>query len=300
MAEHPESMIIPMNPRGDFCGGSTPGSIIAQKWFADSKGSVIVSFDKNCKYANSKEKPLLGFFYDTREKKVTHRFSIVDITDDNGIGRYVEEFLPPWRRELYESRKSGEQRTWVVIKDISRLSEPKELSYFGIERCRSLVYSIVGSELTCSNESQSQDDFIEDIIFRCAISGIKFTEDDLELILWAVIVNKAEYLRRQRSYEDNGKKLRLDMLIRTPKGECVVLEFKRESAGKESLNKQLRPYMDKVKAEFNLVNLKGIIVARDATPDLREELNKENNADISFIPYRFAFISKRIEEVLFQ
>lgn len=36
-----EAIIIPMNPRGDYAGGSTPGSIIAQQWFAEKKGKVF-------------------------------------------------------------------------------------------------------------------------------------------------------------------------------------------------------------------------------------------------------------------
>jgi len=58
--------------------------------------------------------------------------------------------------------------------------------------------------------------------------------------------------------------------------------------------------MTKVMTEFRPERLRGIIVARDASPDLQKELNKRENTDISFVPYRFAFRSKRIEKALFQ
>jgi len=41
-------------------------------------------------------------------------------------------------------------------------------------------------------------------------------------------------------------------------------------------------------------------VARDASPYLQKELDKRENADSSFVPYRFTFSSKRIEKVLSQ
>jgi len=299
-----KSVIIPMNPHGSYSGGSTPGSIIAQKWFADLKGDVTISFDKGCRYVNSPEKPNLGFFYDTSRGKVTHRFSIVDVTDDDGIGKYVEEFLPPWRQELRETKlKDEEQRTWLVITDIFELKEPKELAYFDKKRCQSFVYSSKGSELTYCEKKLSLDDFIDDIVFRCAVSETdKFTEDSLEWIIWALIViNNAEYVKRQRSYEDDDKKkLRLDILMKTPKGEYVVIELKLERAEKEALHNQLRRYMENVKKESHPAKLKGIIMARKASPDLVEELKKPENADISFVPYKFEFSSKWIEKELFQ
>lgn len=293
-------MIIPMNPHKDYSGGSTAGSIIAQKWFAEQNGKVIISFDKNYRYVNSSGRPRLGFFYDSSEGKVTHRFSIVDITDDYGIGMYEKEgYLPPWRRELYEEiTPSDSGRTWLVIEDISRLDEPQELAHFDKERCQSFVYTRAGSELTYSKEGPAIEDFIDDIVYRCATSKAEtFLEDHLELIMWALMVkNEAEYLKRQRSFD--GK--RLDLLIKTPKGEHIVIELKRGIANKEALNTQLRQYMNKVMKEDRPERLRGIIIARDKSPDLQKELEKRENADISFIPYRFAFNSKPIEKALFQ
>lgn len=295
-------MIIPMNPHKDYSGGSTAGSIIAQKWFAERKGKVIISFDKSSRYTNSSEKPRLGFFYDSSKGKVTHRFSIVDITDDNGIGRYEKEgYLPPWRRLLYEERRPTDSaRTWLVMKDIFRLNEPQELAYFGKKRCQSFIYTRAGSELPYFKKKSSVDEldeFIEDIVYRCATSKAEmFLEDHLELIMWALIVkNKAEYLKRQPSID--GK--RLDILLKTPKGEHIVIELKREIADKEALT-QLRKYMKTVMKEEHPEKLRGVIIARHKSPDLQNELEKRENADISFIPYRFAFNSKPIEKAIFQ
>lgn len=294
-----ESIIIPMNPHGDYSGGSTPGSIIAQQWFAERKGRVIISFDKGCKYINSLEKPHLGFFRDTstEERLVTHRFSIIDITDDWGINKFLEgaiapwnkKFLPPWRQDLYEETiaKPRKRRTWMLIGDIYELSKPKRLEYFGKKTSQSFVYSSVGSELRYSREKPNPDEFIDDIISRSARTQVRFTEDDLELIIWALMVkHNAEYITRQRRIE--GKNLRLDLLTKTPEGEYVVMELKRDTATKETLVDQLRPYMNGIKKDFRLSKLRGVIVAKNASSDLRRELSKTENEDIKFIPYTFS------------
>ena len=294
-----ESIIIPMNPRGDYSGGSTPGSIIAQQWFAESKGKVIISFDKGCKYSNSLEKPHLGFFRDTNteERLVTHCFSIIDVTDDWGVIKYLEgsiapwnkKFLPPWRQELYEETiaKPRKRRTWMLISDICRLNKPKRLEYFGKKASQSFVYSSVGSELTYSKEKPNPDEFIDDTMFRSARTPVRFTEDDLELIIWALMVkHNAEYITRQRRIE--GKNLRLDLLTKTLEGEYVVMELKRDIATKETLVDQLRPYMNGIKKDFHLSKLRGVIVAKNASSDLKKELSKTENQDIKFVPYMFS------------
>ena len=293
-----ESIIVPMNPHGDYSGGSTPGSIIAQQWFADSRGKVIISFDRGCKYINSPKKPRLGFFYDSSKGKVTHRFSIVDVTNESGVAKY-KDFLPPWRQELYEIKPdAGEHRTWIVISEIHALYEPKTLDYFEKERAQSFVYSSKGLELAYSEESQSPAKFIDDVIFRTMRGHAKFTEDDLELIVWALMVkNKSEYIRRQRKIE--GKNLRVDILAKTSKGEYLVIELKRDKATKETLYNQLRPYMKGIKNDLGLQRLKGRIMARDASTDLKKELHKPENNDIKFVPYMFSLELGRREEHIF-
>jgi len=299
-----ESVIIPMNPKGSYSGGSTPGSIIAQKWFADREGKVIISFDRPCRYANSLEKPHLGFFRDTSKGDVTHRFSIIDVTDDWGVTKYVEnsippwsnKFLPPWRRELYDDAREEpiKRRTWMLISNIYELKEPKNLEYFGKKHSQSFVYSTKGLELAYSEEKPDPDRFIDDVIFRCARTH-RLTEDDLELIIWAWLVkNNVEYVERQRKIE--GKSLRLDLLTKF-KGEYVVMELKRDTATMETLVNQLRPYIRGVMNRFGLTKLRGIIIARDKNPDLEKELSKAENEDIKFLPYMFSFILGDIEQL---
>ena len=303
-------MIIPMNPYGEYSGGSTAGSIIAQKWFADDKGKVIVAFDRWCRFARSSEKPRLGFFYDSIIGKVTHRFSIDDITDNEGIKRagYVRDFLPPWRRDLFRKElKPGAPCTWCLIKGIYELKHYANLSHFGKRRIRSFVYSNVCSDLPYIKEKASPEKFIEQRIFSCTVSERnKLTELDLELIIWALIVKKqGEYVDRQFRLSRSAKKLRLDMLLRTNKGEHVVLELKKDVAHKETLN-QLRSYMNKVRAdhraEIGLKKLKGIIVANKIHPDLDKAIKclKTENEEISSAEYGFAFTSKELETALFR
>ncbi len=113
-----------------------------------TNGKVNISFDKSCKYIVSPSKPKLGFFYDSSKTEVTHRFSINDITDDRGIGKYVDKFLPPWRKELYKIKlEAGRQRTWMLINNIFELLRPQKIEYFGKKIARSLVYTDKGAEL---------------------------------------------------------------------------------------------------------------------------------------------------------
>ena len=218
--------------------------------------------------------------------------------DDNRVDKYVE-FLPPWRRDLYKTKpEEGNRRTWIVISEIRALDEPKKLDYFGKERAQSFVYSSKGSELSYSEKSSSPDVLIDDVVFRNARGYAKFTEDDLELIIWALMVkNDSEYIRRQRKIE--GKNLRLDLLAKTSKGEYLVMELKRDIATKETLYNQIRPYMNGIKNYLGLQRHRGIIIGRDASTDLKEELCKPENVDIKFIPYMFSFKLKGSEEHIF-
>jgi hypothetical protein len=289
------TLVVPMNPHGEYSGGGTPGSIISQQWFAEkAEGKVIISFDRGCRYRNSSEKPNLGFFYDCTKKRVTHRFSIIDITDDWNVVKFLEEnvspwskrFLPPWRSELYEEAKTEptKRRTWMLISDICRLKEPKSLEYFDIKRLRSPVYSSKGSELEYIEEKTDPYRFIDEVIWNAVIGKAKFREHDLELIVWALMVkHEMEYIARQR-----GKKgYRLDLLTKTPEGEYVVIELKRGKAEKETLV-QIRKYMNKSKRDFQLSNLKGVIIARDASQDLIKELEKLENRNVKFASFSFS------------
>jgi hypothetical protein len=175
-----------MNPNKLYAGDRPEaGMIDKQKEWQDKvqkelqdkngkgKGMVIIAFDRPCIYTHEKPKPTLGFFYNTSIKslnKVTHRFSIIDIADDEQICNYLkneksdiwkEFYLPPWRRELFEDAcKSvkellskglapNKKETWMLITDICELKQPQPLAYFGKKRCQSFVYNSKGSELEC-------------------------------------------------------------------------------------------------------------------------------------------------------
>ena len=296
-----KSIIIPMNPRGSYSGGSTRGSIIANKWFADRKGAVVISCDqgrKDGKYPDIS----LGYFYDSESHLVTHRFNIEKMTNYTGLSTNdVEVYLPGWRLDLYKEGPRDRQ-IWLKIRDIFELEKPEELSSFGRKRCQSYVYSDVQLDLPFKKEKTSPDDFIDDIIYRCAISRTdKLMEADLELILWACIVESgATHLDRQLSCDtdtEGKERIRLDIFFKTRRGEFVVIELKRGPADSEALD-QIRRYMKKMEREYGVSGVKGVIMARKAEKKLSSAL--EGNADISFEPYRFAFSSKWVKKTFFQ
>jgi hypothetical protein len=162
-------MIIPMNPEGNYevpkgMKGNEPGRIDLLEDFQKDHDCVIISFDKACKYAYEKPKPNFGFFYDTREGKVTHKFSIVGIISDSQIVDYLEngkeswkmDYLPPWRTTLYEISKNRplpeKNQTWMLLTKIKPLEVSKDKSYFDlVGNIRSFRYTFKGSELRCAH-----------------------------------------------------------------------------------------------------------------------------------------------------
>ena len=154
-------MIVPMNPNDLFYDDrKEPGMVSKQIGWQEKRGKVIIAFDKPCIYAHEKPKPSLGFFYDTLNRLVTHRFKIIDIVNDEQACNYLNlkqqsddwkrEYLPPWREKLFEKscELPGKKQTWMLITDICELKDKKKLAYFGKKICRSFVYSPKGSELT--------------------------------------------------------------------------------------------------------------------------------------------------------
>ena len=296
-----KSIIIPMNPHGSYSGGSTPGSIIANKWFADRKGAVIISCDqgrKDGEYPNI----TLGYFYDSEKHLVTHRFKIDKMTNYAGLSKSdVEKYLPGWRLDLYKEG-SRDRQIWLKIRDIFELKKHEPLSSFGRKSCRSYVYPEIHLDLPYKKERTSPDDFIDDIIYRCAVSGIdKLMEADLELILWACIVKSgATYLDRQlsRDTDAEGKeRIRLDIFLKSRKREFIVIELKRDMADLEALD-QIQCYIKKMEQEYGVSGVKGVIMARKTEKKLLSELEK--NADISSEPYKFAFSSEWVKKALLQ
>ena len=294
MSESFKSIIIPMNPRGSYSGGSTPGSIIANKWFADHNGGVIISYDqgrKNGKYPGIS----LGYFYDSeKHHKVTHRFTIVKMTNYDGLSESdVQKYLPGWRLDLRNEGRRNRQ-IWLLIKDIFELEKPEELSSFGRKRCQSYVYSDKELHLPFKMEKTSPDKFIDDVIWRCAVSKKdKLTEKDLELILWAYVVKSgATYLDRQLSVDEKI----LDIFLKTPQEEFIVIELKLDTADSKALA-QIRDYIEKMKRKWGITKIKGVIMGKEATSDL---LSKLENTDISFEQYEFKFNSRWVQNTLFQ
>ena len=228
-----------------------------------------------------------GYFYNSAIHLVTHHFNIEKMTNYAGLSsRDVEKYLPGWRLDL---RKEGprDRQIWLKIRDIFELEKPQKLSIFDIKRCQSYVYSDVELDFPLKKERSSPDDFIDDIIYRCAVSKTdKLTEADLELILWACAVkSEATHLDRQLSpYVDaEGKKrMRLDIFLKTRRGEFIVIELKRDTADLETWA-QIQGYIQKMKQEWGLSQIKGVILAKQATPDLMRKLKGE--ADLSFEPY---------------
>ena len=288
-----------MNPKGTYSGGNTSGNILAQKWFADRKGRVIISFDRSCNFSDSTAKPSIGFFRDSKLKKVTHRFDIVDIASDFEFVDYLEkqklpwqkEYLPLWRYDLYNEALSKpiKNRTWFLISKIRRLKDAQELDYFKKKACVSFVYSEFGSELEWFDVAEDPDSFIEEIVFRSLRSEAPFSEYDLELIIWAWLVkNGVEELREQVPTAHGLR--RIDMLARLPEFGYLVIELKIEEATLDDLNNQLKPYMLDVQKEYGIEKLKGVLIARKESKELHDELQKPENKEIvGFVPFKFMF-----------
>lgn len=295
-----KSIIIPMNPYRSYSGGSTAGSTIANKWFADWKGAVIISCDQGRKDGKYTEISI-GYFYDSKIHLITHRFSVEKMTNYAGLSADdVKKYLPGWRLDFYKEGPRDRQ-IWLKIQDIFELEKYQELSSLGIQRCQSYVYSDLVLDAPVKRKRTSPEDFIDDIIYRCATSRTdSLNEADLELILWAYIVKSgATHIDRQvsRDIDTKGeKRMRLDIFLKTPRGELMVIELKRGSADLGAFN-QISRYMEKMRQEYGIRRIKGVIMAREANEKLLEATKR--NADISFEPYKFAFSSEWASKTLF-
>jgi len=84
-----------------------------------------------------------------------------------------------------------------------------------------------------------------------------------------------------------GRRLRLDLLTKI-RDEYVVIELKCDEATRDTLVHQLRPYMNGIKKRLGLTTLRGVMIARDQSPDLERELKKTENKDIGFVSYKFS------------
>ncbi len=126
-------------------------------------------------------------------------------------------------------------------------------------------------------------DHMADLLLRGRV-----TEKDIEDLFYYRLMKNARIVDRQGTFRNAG---RLDLLVEDSRGNFVVYELKKGVARLAAL-KQVKRYM-KACAKGHDVSTKrisGVILARDAEPDLLDALEKEPK--VKFKKYYFSIDMK--------
>jgi RecB family endonuclease NucS len=112
------------------------------------------------------------------------------------------------------------------------------------------------------------------------------TEKDIEDLFYYRLMKNARIVDRQGAFRNAG---RLDLLVEDRRGNFVVYELKRGVAGPAAL-KQVKGYMKGCAKEHRGKRIRGVILARDAEPELLDALGKVPN--VEFKKYWFSIEMK--------
>ena len=117
----------------------------------------------------------------------------------------------------------------------------------------------------------------------------RVTEKDIEDLFYYKLMKNARIVERQGAFRNKG---RFDLVVEDRFGNFIVYELKKGVAGPAALD-QVQEYM-KGYAEEHPVSAKrirGVILARDAEPELLDALGKEPQK-VKFKKYYFSIEMK--------
>ena len=278
------AIMIPFNPHISFHGGSSIGSLIAHKWFADEYGAVFWDLLR----ASPHNAIRSAFFYDVKEKVVIYKGKVEYIKYKHDIDKKDEKYIPNWRRINWEQSQDPTQ-VWIKLHDIFRLKKYHKLADFykrnntSLKRVQNFAI-IQDKDYKVIKEKNTINNIIDDHIYRLLLQENKLIERDVEDILWYFLVNKnLTFIDRQK-----GKENRLDVAFENNKGDLIIVEIKRGVADIDALD-QIKMYMKNVQQKLGKKVKLGIILCRKAEFNLKEAIIKENNILLDEFHFRIEF-----------
>lgn len=284
MSKQNLAIMIPFNPHLRFHGGSSIGSLIAHKWFADEYGAVFWDLLRCSPHNNVNS----AFFYDVKEKAVTHKGKVEYIRYKHDINKKDEKYIPNWRKINWEQSQDPTQ-VWIKLYDIFRLKRYHKLSDFykrdntTLKRVQNFAivqdknYKVIVENITINN-------IIDDKIYGLLIQKDKLIERDIEDVLWYFLVNKnLTFVDRQQ-----GKDNRLDIAFENKKGDLIIVEIKKGVADVDTID-QIKKYMMDVQLKLNKKVKLGIILCRKAELNLKEVIKEENDIVLDEFHFNIEF-----------
>ena len=291
-----KALLIPANPARVFGGeAGNEGSIIAHAIKIEEEGAVIwrLMMPGNHYSIDFPHQDIRrGYIYDSSEKRVTH------VCDISWIKQMSELSFREVRRLCLGELRPGpdyDRRTtyfWIIkitsiyaLKTTHRIQDFKKFS--NGEPLSSILrtYAIIRDpEYAHHDKHVTRGEIISNHMADLLLQG-RITERDIENLFFYKLMKNSKVIRRQGAFRKAG---RLDILVENRLGHLTVYELKKGLATISALD-QVKRYMRALAQEEkgSNKNISGVILARDADPDLRRALNKKPNSDVVFKKYIF-------------
>jgi hypothetical protein len=290
-----KAILIPANPKRDFGGeAGNEGSIIAHAIKIEEEGAVIwrLMMPGNHYSIDFPNQDIhTGYIYDSSEKRVTH------VCEISWIKQMSEEAFREVKRLSLGDLKPGpdyDRRTtyfWILkisgiyaLKQAHRLRDFKK--YWSAKPVSILrTYSIIRDpDYAHHDKHVTRGEILSNHMADLLLQG-RITERDIENLFFYKLMKNSKVIRRQGSFRKAG---RLDILVQNRLGHLTVYELKKGLATIAAL-KQVKRYIWALAQESKdqAGRIGGVILARDADPDLRQALRLSTNSNINFKKYEF-------------
>ncbi len=283
-----KAIIIPANPRRGFEGGPGIGSIYAHTlhlskykavfWVIIPAGRSKESFKHNVK---------IGYFYNKIKKAVTHKFEIEYIKFESEIREPNPDIYVPSFR--WNDWGMGDWGYYIKIIRLRELKRIHLLSDFKLCSKDKPVRRVQNYAIAWDPNYKWQDkDITKETVVDGYISDFLLSgdvqEQDIENLFEMTLFDESFVIDRQGHL---WKKGRFDVAFQDNNGIVNVVEIKKGTADKNTL-KQLKGYMSGIKRKYmiNKSKLHGVILCKDADPELEKIVKKENKIRIQ--KYRFS------------
>lgn len=288
-----KAILIPANPDLEFASGRDAGSVIAHAVSIVEKGAglwslVVPGGGEASDFPRSDIRA--GYLYDVRKRAVTHMCDIEWIKPRSEVG--YREFVNNTGQKFKNRRDFLHSAKWfyaVKITNIFALKlvhRPKD--FIKCEDGKTVVkvmnYCIVRDRHLAHHDKRvTRGEIMSNHMADLLLRG-RVTEKDLEDLFYYRLMKNARIVDRQGAFRNAG---RLDLLVKDRLGNFIVYELKKGVARPAALE-QINEYMKACKKKYNVSarRISGVILARDAEPDLLDALDKEPN--VEFKKYWFS------------
>ena len=292
-----KAILIPANPDLEFAGGKDAGNVIAHAVTIEEKGAdlwslVVPGGGEASDFPHSDIRA--GYLYDVRKKGVTHVCDIEWIRPRSDVG--YREFVNNTGRRFKNRRDFVQSAKWFYavkmtnIFALKRVHRPQDFVKWedGKPVVKVMNYCIVRDpHFVHYNRHMTRGEIMSDHMAALLLRG-RVTEKDIEDLFYYRLMRNAKIVDREGTFRNAG---RLDLLVKDRFGNFVVYELKKgvaRPAVLEQINKYMKACEKKYKVSAN--RIRGVILARDAQPQLLDELEKEPS--VEFKKYWFSIEMK--------